>query len=88
MKHYEIAQWVDFARALAPEAQQAAMREHLAGGCEECQQTADFCKNVAVVCQGMERYEVPESAVRLARAILPSQASARDVEGGSFLILR
>jgi hypothetical protein len=53
------------------------MREHLAGGCAECRQTADFCNNLAAVCQEMEAYEVPESAVRLARSIFPTQASSR-----------
>jgi hypothetical protein len=77
MNHYGIAQWVDFARALAPEAEQAAMREHLADGCAECRQTVDFCSDLAAACQGMEGYEVPESAVKLARAIFPNQASPR-----------
>jgi len=73
MKHYAIAQWVDFARALAPE--QAAMRDHLAGGCAECRQSVDFWDNLAAVCRGMDGYEVPESVVRLARAIFHAQAA-------------
>jgi hypothetical protein len=75
MKHYGIAQWVDFARGLAPEAEHAAMREHLAGGCAECRQTVDFCSNLAEVCRGMEGCEVPEAAVRLACAIFPTQTA-------------
>jgi hypothetical protein len=71
MKHYGIAQWVDFARALAPEGDQAAMQKHLAGGCSECLQIVDFCDRLAVVCRGMVDREVPESAVRLAWAIFP-----------------
>lgn len=75
MKHYGIAEWVDFARALVPEADRVAMRKHLAGGCSECRQIVDFCEKLGAVCREMVGREVPESAVRLARAIFPSQAS-------------
>ena len=80
MTHFGIAQWVDFARALAPEAEQAAMREHLADGCAECRQIVDFCHKVAAVCGGMQGYEAPESAVGLARAIFPTQAPPRPTQ--------
>ena len=38
MKHYGIAQWVDFARGVTPEPEGSMMREHLAAGCPECRQ--------------------------------------------------
>ena len=77
MKHYGIAQWVDFARALAPETDRAAMQEHLASGCSECREVVDFCDKVAAAGREMAGYEVPESAVRLARAIFPTQAQLK-----------
>ena len=73
MKHYGIEQWVDFARALAPETGRIAMVEHLAGGCAECYQTEDFYRKLTAICDGMTDVEVPESAVRLARAIFPTK---------------
>lgn len=73
MKHYGIAQWVDFSRALAPEADQVAMQEHLTVGCSECRQTVEFSDRLTAACRAMSRFEVPESVVRLARAIFPSQ---------------
>jgi hypothetical protein len=75
MKHFGMAQWVDFARALAPEADRAAMQQHLAGGCPECQDTFDFYGKLSAVCQAMTECEVPESVVRFARTISRTQAS-------------
>jgi hypothetical protein len=77
MKHYAIARWVDFTRALAPETDRAAMQEHLAGGCSECREIEDFCARLTAACRGMVGCEVPESAVELARAIFPAQTSPR-----------
>src|ERR1017187_3224809 len=77
MKHYGIAEWAAFARALAPETDLTAMQDHLSGGCSECRQTVDFCDRLAAVCGGMVGREVPESAVRLAQAIFPAQAPPR-----------
>jgi hypothetical protein len=77
MKHYATAQWVDFARALPPEADRAAMQDHLEGGCSECRQIVDFCDRLAAVCRGMVGREVPDSAVRLAGAIFRTQVSSK-----------
>jgi hypothetical protein len=71
MKHFGIAQWVDFARGVTPETDGIAMREHLATGCLECRQAMDFCDKLARVCLAMAPYRVPEAAVRNARAICP-----------------
>jgi hypothetical protein len=73
MKHYGIAQCVDFARTLAPETDRAAIQEHLDGGCPDCRQIVDFCNQLAADCRLMAECEVPESVVKLARAIFPPQ---------------
>jgi len=71
MKHYGIVQLVDFARGLAPAEEARVMREHLASGCPECRQVADFCEKLSRVCQGMALRPVAESLVGQARAIFP-----------------
>jgi hypothetical protein len=71
MKHYGIAQWVDFARGLVPELDGSVMRRHLSDGCGECQELADFCSKVSNICQDMAAVSVPEWVVRNARAIFP-----------------
>ncbi len=74
MIHYGIAEWVDFARALAPEPQRASMQEHLAAGCEECRDSVDFCEKLAARSRAMRTYRVPDPVLRLAYAVFPSPA--------------
>jgi len=71
MKHYGIVQLVDFARGLVQAEEARLMREHLASGCPECRQMAEFCQKVSGVCQGMALRPVPDSLVGQARAIFP-----------------
>ncbi|MGA2269674.1 MAG: hypothetical protein ABSH44_14500 [Bryobacteraceae bacterium] len=71
MKHYGIAQWVDFARGLTPDQEGVVMREHLAAGCLKCRQVRDFCDKLARICLVLAPYRAPEAAVRNARAIFP-----------------
>ncbi|HLK64916.1 MAG TPA: hypothetical protein VKU19_15850 [Bryobacteraceae bacterium] len=73
MMHFEIAHWVDFAREMASEENRKAMEAHLAGGCSECRDTVHFCQKLSATCRVMTEYEVPETVLRLARAIFPTQ---------------
>jgi len=67
MKHYGIAQWVDFSRGFVrPE-----MQEHLAGGCAACQAGMQFCDKLALAFRRMADSAVPDEAVRQAKAIFP-----------------
>jgi hypothetical protein len=72
-RHYGIAQWVDFARGVAPESEAGPMRHHLAEGCTECTQLATFCKNVSTTSRDLPAYEVPDSVLKNALAIFPVQ---------------
>jgi hypothetical protein len=71
MKHYGIAQWVDFARGVTPEPEGIVMREHLASGCQECRQVVALCDKLARICLVLAPRRAPEAAVRNARAIFP-----------------
>lgn len=82
MKHYGIAQWVDYARGLVPELNGSAMQRHLAEGCSECQELAEFCSQVSNICQDMAAVTVPEWVVRGARSIFP----ARKVEAAKRIL--
>jgi hypothetical protein len=73
MKHYSIAQWVDLSRGLMPEADSKTMAGHLADGCTECRDLAEFCERLDEVCAEMASAPPPESVVRSARAIFPTQ---------------
>jgi hypothetical protein len=71
MTHYGIVQWVDFARGVASEEDRGPMQQHLASGCFECGQVFSFCGRVARFSEAMAAGQVPDSALRCARAILP-----------------
>jgi hypothetical protein len=73
MKHYGIAQWVDYTRGLVPDLDGSAMQRHLGEGCSECQELADFCSKISDICQDMAAIIVPDSLVRQARTIFPAR---------------
>jgi hypothetical protein len=75
MKHYGIAEWVDFARGLVPRTDGAAMRTHLSEGCSECREVADFCVKLSTVTNEMNTNPVPEWVVRNARMIFPPRVA-------------
>jgi hypothetical protein len=86
MKHYALDQWVDLGRGLGPAEDAIRMRNHLAGGCASCQREADFCSQLIQACQRLETQrlgieKVPESVLRMAKAIFPVNASARPKRG-------
>lgn len=69
MKHFDIIQWVDFARdAISPETR-AAMSAHLAAGCRDCQLTAALLEKAAAAAREDARIEVSAQMVREAKEI-------------------
>jgi hypothetical protein len=73
MKHYGIAQWVDYTRGLVPAVDGSAMQRHLTDGCSECRELAEFCSKIGNICQDMAAVSVPEWLVRNARSIFPAR---------------
>src|SRR6516165_11057146 len=71
MRHYGIAQWVDYTRGLVPAMDGSAMQLHLTEGCSECQEMVGFSFKVSNICHDMAAISVPEWVVRRARAIFP-----------------
>jgi hypothetical protein len=69
-KHYDLAEWVDFARGLTCPAKQAQMEEHLAGGCSHCRQLAKFCVSFQKVSATMLTTMLPEQLTSRTPAIL------------------
>ena len=72
MNHYGIAVLVDFARNLLPEETAGSIRAHLADGCRECSELANFINKLSDVCHRVAAISVPDAALRNARAILPA----------------
>ncbi|SPE34942.1 conserved hypothetical protein [Candidatus Sulfopaludibacter sp. SbA3] len=75
MKHYGIVQWVDFSRGVVAAGEAQGMREHVAAGCSECHDMANFCERLSRICRGMAPMPVPEEAVQAVRAIFSTKIS-------------
>ena len=86
MNHFAIDQWVDFSRGLAAAADGARMSAHLASGCPECCRLASFTEKLAQACYSSAGTEVPEPALRLARAIFPVRVQDRPRRGNRIPI--
>jgi len=69
MKHFNIWQWTDYARALAADVPRAAMEAHLFAGCARCQRIVSVLRGVDSMARSEAGYEPPEHAIRCARAI-------------------
>ena len=69
MKHFDIAKWTEFVRDSVGEAERAAMQAHLASGCRKCRQTAELLRKVAAAARRHSQVQVPDYALRCARAI-------------------
>jgi hypothetical protein len=86
MKHYAIDEWVDYSRSIAGPEETARMRAHLADGCPECHNLADFTAKLTVACGSLAAAQVPDSAMRLARAIFPVRVTDRPKRGNRIPI--
>lgn len=85
MNHYQITRWVDYVRGAVNAAEQLEMSEHLLN-CDACRDECNLLARVAVKAQADRRYEVPENALRNARALFalpgkPKKTVLRKVAG-------
>src|SRR5437870_4974431 len=69
MKHLDLIQLTDYIRGATAEAQAAAMEAHLASGCQKCRLTADLLHKLAAAARSDSQVQVPDYALRCARAI-------------------
>jgi hypothetical protein len=81
MNHYAIDQWVDFSRGLLGVENRAEMLVHLDSGCAACTQLSKFTGNLTRTCASAAEVRVPDSALRLARAIFSGHAFGRPKRG-------
>jgi hypothetical protein len=75
MKHFDITQWSDFIRGVGQES--AAMQEHLAPGCEECQRLVDTLARVSEVLSRDSTQEPPAHVIRAVKALFALQKPQR-----------
>lgn len=85
MNHYAIDQWADLNRGLITGNDATHMRAH-ADDCRECSRLSEFTWDLAQVCSSSAAVQVPDSAVRLARAIFPVRVTSRPKRGNRIPI--
>ncbi len=73
MNHFEITEWVDYARGLTDAQGRAAMERHLSSGCVRCDKTSRILKLVATVAGEDAGYQPPFHLMHNARAIYALQ---------------
>src|SRR5437899_1829405 len=73
MNHFDISKWADFVRGLIEESAQVAMKRHLASGCRKCRHTADLLRKLVTAARNDSQVQVPDYALRCARAIFLQQ---------------
>ncbi len=69
MKRYDITHWADFVRDTAESTQAEAMAEYLQEASREERRDAELLRRVAAVGRQDRENKVPESAVRIAKAL-------------------
>ena len=68
MDHFKTEDWIDFANQVLSARKQREMADHLEKGCKRCKASAALWQRVHSTATSLKNYEVPESAVRIAKA--------------------
>ena len=76
MRHYDQAHWLQFLRAEVEPQLRSTMQHHLDAPCSTCSATVELLRRVESTAQADAQIKVPESAVRMARAIFVLNAPA------------
>ena len=68
MKHFTTEEWIDFVNESAPHTKQQAMQEHLANGCQGCEEKFALWQKVRSTAASEANYQPPADAVRMVKA--------------------
>jgi hypothetical protein len=68
-QHFDITEWADYARNLAPPDKHRQMQAHLEAGCLRCQKVQQLFSRFALVCARESALEVPHHAERSVKAL-------------------
>jgi hypothetical protein len=82
MKHFTTEEWIDFANQVVSVSKKREMTEHLEKGCTRCEETVSIWQGVRRTAGSVKKYEVPEPALRIAKAAFAG-ANVGQQRGGS-----
>jgi len=68
-RHFDIAEWADYARNLVPAEKQLEMQAHLEGGCPRCERVQHLFSKFALVAARERAIEVPRFAEHSVKAL-------------------
>lgn len=68
-RHFDITEWADYARNLAPADKRRDMQAHLQAGCPRCERLEQLFSKLALVCARESALEVPKHAERSVKAL-------------------
>lgn len=68
-RHFDITDWADYARNLAPPDKRHEMQAHLQAGCSRCEKLQQLFSKFAAVCARESALEVPKHAERSVKAL-------------------
>ena len=78
MNHFDIAEWIDYARDLIEDDRRGEMANHLAFGCARCGRTLSALERVVTLARNDLQQPLPEHAMRSVKALsaihLPGRA--------------
>jgi hypothetical protein len=86
MKHFSIAEWIDFVNQVNSPKQQAAMKKHLDAGCKGCMETVALWKRVHNAAAVEASYQPPAADVRIAKAAFAAVGRARQLKKESGFV--
>lgn len=78
MKHFEMHEWIEFARNMLSVEHKAEMQRHLESGCEECRKSAALWQHVGEAAAREPQYEPPDQALRALHGFFALQRPAKD----------
>jgi len=68
-RHFDITEWADYARGLAPAEKHQEMQAHLQSGCSRCEKVQNLFSKFALVAARERELEVPRVAERSVKAL-------------------
>jgi len=67
--HYDLSQWTDYVRSVAPHLQMEEMRKHLAAGCSACARDERIMREVQEFAERDAALDIPEDEVNRVRRL-------------------
>jgi hypothetical protein len=86
MEHFKTEKWIDFVNEVVSADEKQLMEKHLKEGCKRCMETVSLWQRVRESGAAEGKYQPPEGAVRLAKAVFAGAGLAGQRKGADSRI--